>query len=49
MQCTDQEIASFLGMSVRTVERRKKNPAFAESMERAKPKVELRCVGIFGR
>ena len=44
LHCTDQEIASFFGVSVRTIERRKKNPLFAETMERgrAKGRVSLR-------
>jgi hypothetical protein len=41
LQCTDEEIASFLGVSLRTVERRKKKPAFAEAMERGKAKGRL--------
>ncbi len=41
LQCTDEEIASFLGVSVRTVERRKKKPAFTEAMERGKAKGRL--------
>jgi hypothetical protein len=36
LQCTAVEIASFLGVSVRTIERRKSQPAFAEAMERGK-------------
>ena len=32
LQCTDEEIASFFGVSARTIERRKKKPAFAEAM-----------------
>lgn len=36
LQCTEAEIASFLGVSVRTIERRKSQPAFAEAMERGK-------------
>jgi hypothetical protein len=38
LQCTDEEIASFLGVSVRTIERRKSNPEFAETMARGKGK-----------
>jgi len=41
LQCTEVEIASFLGVSVRTIERRKKQPAFAEAMERGKAKGRL--------
>jgi hypothetical protein len=36
LQCTDVEIASFFGVSARTIERRKKQPAFCEAMERGK-------------
>ena len=36
LQCTEVEIASFLGLSVRTIERRMNQPAFAEAMERGK-------------
>ena len=44
LQCTDAEIAAFLGVSVRTFERRKATPAMAEAMERgrSKGKVSLR-------
>lgn len=44
LQCTDPEIASFLGVSVRTIERRRNKPAFAEAMDRgrAKGRVSLR-------
>jgi hypothetical protein len=34
LQCTDSELASFFGVSVRTIERRKSQPAFAECMSR---------------
>ena len=36
IQCTEVEIASFLGVSVRTIERRKQHPGFAEAIERGK-------------
>lgn len=44
LQCTDEELASVLGVSSRTIERRKSQPAFAEAMSRgkAKGKVSLR-------
>jgi len=44
MQCTDQEIASILGVSTRTIERRRKVPAFREAMEcgKAKGRVSVR-------
>jgi len=38
MQCTDQEIAAFLGVSTRTIERRRKVPKFREVMERGRAK-----------
>ena len=41
MQCTDDEIASFFSVSPRTIERRKKQPAFAEAMARGKARGRL--------
>lgn len=38
MQCTDEEIAAFLGVSTRTIERRRKVPSFRETMDRGKAK-----------
>jgi hypothetical protein len=38
MQCTDEEIAAFFGVSTRTIEGRRKTPKFNEVMERAKAK-----------
>ena len=38
MQCTDEEVAAFFGVSTRTIERRRKIPKFNEIMERAKAK-----------
>nr|AYC80792.1 hypothetical protein [uncultured bacterium] len=38
MQCTDEEIAAFLRVSTRTIERRRKVPSFREAMERGKAK-----------
>jgi hypothetical protein len=38
MQCTDEEIAAWFGATTRTIERRRKDPAFAEVMERGKAK-----------
>jgi DNA-directed RNA polymerase specialized sigma subunit len=38
MQCTDEEIAAFLGVSTQTIERKRKIPQFAEVMDRAKAK-----------
>jgi hypothetical protein len=44
MQCTDQEIAAFLGVSTRTIERRRTVLKFREVMElgRAKGRVSVR-------
>jgi len=36
LQCTEVEIASFIGVSERTIERRKHHPDFSEAMERGK-------------
>jgi hypothetical protein len=49
LQCTDVEIASFLGVSVRTIERRMSQPAFAEAVDRGKARgrVSLRR-NLFG-
>jgi hypothetical protein len=38
MQCTDDEIAAFFGVSTRTVERRRKAQRFSEVMEQARSK-----------
>jgi len=38
MQCTDEEVAAFFGVSSRTIERRRLQPRFAEVMERARAK-----------
>ena len=38
IQCTDQELASFFEVDVRTIERRKKKPAFASALERGRAK-----------
>jgi hypothetical protein len=38
MQCTDEEIAAFFGVSTRTVERRRRVERFHEVMERARAK-----------
>ncbi len=38
MQCTDREVAAYLGISVKTLERRKKIPKFADVMDSAKAK-----------
>ena|SRR5579864_2601821 len=38
IQCTDEEIAAWFGVSTRTIERRRLEPEFAEVMERGKAK-----------
>jgi hypothetical protein len=38
MQCTDEEVAAFFGVSTRTVERRRKVKKFNDVMENAKAK-----------
>ena len=38
LQCTDQEIAGFFGVSTRTIERRRKGRRFREVMERGQAK-----------
>jgi hypothetical protein len=38
MQCTDEEIAAFFGVSTKTVERRRKVERFREIMDNAKAK-----------
>src|SRR5678816_338479 len=38
MQCTDEEVAAFLGVSTRTIERRRQVKEFNEIMERARAK-----------
>jgi hypothetical protein len=35
MQCTDEEIAAFFGVSTKTVERRRKVQRFSDLMEHA--------------
>src|ERR1700674_4182268 len=44
MQCTDEEIAAFLGVSARTIERRRKVPHVREAIEcgKAKGRVSVR-------
>jgi hypothetical protein len=44
LQCTDAEIAGFFGVSTRTIEKRKKQPRFADAMEhgRAKGRISVR-------
>jgi hypothetical protein len=38
MQCTDEEVAAWFGVTTRTIERRRKNAKFAETMNRGKAK-----------
>ena len=38
LQCTDEEIAYWFGVTTRTIERRRKNKKFAEVMQRGKAK-----------
>ena len=38
MQCTDEEIAAWFKVTPRTIERRRKNRAFAEVMDRGRAK-----------
>src|SRR5947209_13953068 len=38
MQCTDEEVAAFLGVSTKTIERRRQVKQFREVMERGKAK-----------
>jgi hypothetical protein len=38
MQCTDEEIAAWFGVSSRTIERRRRVRSFAEIMDRGKAK-----------
>src|SRR5580700_2515486 len=38
MQCTDEEIAAFFGVSTKTIERRRKVKRFREIMDNAKAK-----------
>jgi hypothetical protein len=40
LHCTDDEIASFLGITVRTLRRRKQNPAFAAVLENGRNKAK---------
>jgi hypothetical protein len=48
MQCTDEEVAAFFGVSTRTIERRRKVTKFAEIMDcaRAKGRISVRR-GLF--
>lgn len=48
IQCTDEEIAAFLHVSLSTIERRKRQPAFAEALERGKSKGRVLFAAICG-
>ena len=41
MHCTDEEIAAWFKVTTRTIERRRKNGAFAEVMDRGKAKCRI--------
>ena len=41
LQCTDEELAAFFGVSARTIENRRKQPKFAEVMSRGKAKGKI--------
>jgi len=38
MQCTNEEVAAFFGVSVKTIERRREVPRFREMMDQARAK-----------
>jgi hypothetical protein len=38
LQCTDEELAAWFGVTTRTIEKRRKQPAFAEVMARGRAK-----------
>jgi hypothetical protein len=38
LQCTDEEIAGWFGVSTRTIENRRKRPDFAQAMQRGRTK-----------
>jgi hypothetical protein len=38
MQCTDEEVAAFFGVSTRTIERRRRVERYREAMDRARAK-----------
>ena len=41
LQCTEEEIAAFFNVSVRTIQRRMKQPAFADTVARGRAKGRL--------
>jgi hypothetical protein len=38
LQCTNEDVAAFFGVTVRTIERRRQKPAFAAVMESGRAK-----------
>jgi hypothetical protein len=46
LHCTDEELASFFGVSARTIARRRQSPKFREALERGKArgKINLRRI-----
>src|SRR5579871_5971097 len=42
LNCTDEEIAAFFGVTTRTIENRRKRPKFADAMRRGKAKGRIR-------
>jgi hypothetical protein len=41
LQCTDEELAAFFGVSERTIQNRRRQPKFAEVMSRGKAKGKI--------
>jgi hypothetical protein len=41
LQCTDEEIADWFGVSTRTIENRRKRPEFAQVMKRGRSRVAM--------
>lgn len=41
LQCTDEDLAAYFGVTVRTIERRRQKPAVAAAMERGRAKGRL--------
>lgn len=39
--CTDEEIAAWFGVSIRTIENRRKRPEFSEIMQRGRAKLRI--------
>ena len=38
LQCTDEDLAAYFGVTARTIERRRQKPAFAAAMESGRAK-----------